>query len=90
MKSSTIKEMIENSVLLYPNNIAFYEKENKEYKGITRGIYKRKDVIFNQDLYDNATLIEVGGVDNTIEEVNNTLEAFAKVLSEYIKEHKEV
>ena len=35
MKSSTIKEMIENSVLLYPNNIAFYEKENKEYKGIT-------------------------------------------------------
>ena len=30
-----IKEMIENSVLLYPNNIAFYEKENKEYKGIT-------------------------------------------------------
>ena len=62
----------------------------KAVTDVNIGIYKRKDVIFNQDLYDNATLIEVGGVDNTIEEVNNTLEAFAKVLSEYIKEHKEV
>lgn len=84
----SIKHKNHEKNLSFVNNI--YEKLNKEYKGITRGIYKRKDVIFNQDLYDNATLIEVGGVDNTIEEVNNTLEAFAKVLSEYIKEHKEV
>ena len=74
----------------YEKNLSFvdniYKKLNKEYKGITRGIYKRKDVIFNQDLYDNATLIEVGGIDNTIEEVNNTLEALAKVLAQYINE----
>lgn len=74
----------------YEKNLSFvrdiYERLNKEYNGITRGIYQRKDVIFNQDLYDNAILIEVGGVDNTIDEINNTLEAFAKVLSSYIKE----
>ncbi len=72
--------------LSFVNNI--YNRLNNEYKGITRTIYKRKDVIFNQDLYDNAILIEVGGIDNTIEEVNNTLEVFAKILSEYIKEQK--
>lgn len=74
----------------YEKNLSFvdniYKKLNKEYKGITRGIYKRKDVIFNQDLYDNATLIEVGGIDNTIEEVNNTLEVLAKILAQYINE----
>lgn len=74
----------------HEKNLSFvrdiYKRLNKEYNGITRGIYERKDVIFNQDLYDNSILIEVGGVDNTIDEINNTLEVFAKVLSSYIKE----
>ena len=59
---------------------------NKKYKGISRGIMKRKDEVFNQDLSENAMLIEVGGVDNTIEELNNTLEVLAQVLKDYIKE----
>ena len=46
----------------------------------------RTDVIFNQDLSSHAILLEVGGVDNTIEEVNNTLEVIANVLKEYIIE----
>ena len=44
----------------------------------------REDVIFNQDLSSKAILLEVGGTDNTIEEVNNTLEAFSHVLKEYL------
>lgn len=59
---------------------------NKKYNGITRGIMKRSDVIFNQDLSSRAILIELGGVDNTLEEINNTLYVLAEVLSEYIKE----
>lgn len=66
----------------HEKNLSFvrdiYKRLNKEYNGITRGIYERKDVIFNQDLYDNAILIEVGGVDNTIDEINNTLEVLLK------------
>ena len=58
---------------------------NKEYKGLSRGIMYKEKSIFNQDLSKNAILIEIGGVDNTIEEVNNTLNIIAKVLSEYIK-----
>ena len=46
----------------------------------------RTDVIFNHDLSSHAILLEVGGVDNTIEEVNNTLEVIANVLKEYINE----
>ena len=47
---------------------------------------ERTDVIFNQDLSPYAILLEVGGVDNTIEEINNTLEVIAEVLNEYINE----
>ena len=49
---------------------------------------KRKDVIFNQDLSNNAILIELGGVDNDLEEINNTLHILAKILNEYIIEEK--
>ena len=63
-------------------------KLNKNYKGLSRGILKRKDVIFNQDLSDNSILIELGGVDNTIDEINNSLYVLAKILSEYISEEK--
>ena len=61
---------------------------NKHYKGLSRGIMKRSDVIFNQDLSDNAILIELGGVDNTLEELNNTLKVLSYALNSYIKENK--
>jgi len=38
--------------------------------------------LYNQDLSPNSLLIEVGGVDNTFEEMNRTLEVFADVFSE--------
>lgn len=58
---------------------------NDKYNGLSRGIMKRKDVIFNQDLSSHAILVELGGIDNTLEEINNTLEVFASILNEYIK-----
>lgn len=62
------------------------DKFNKYYKGLSRGIMVRKDVIFNQDMSPYAILIELGGVDNTLEEINNTLEVLAYILNEIIKE----
>ena len=74
----------------YKKNLKFAEyldsKLNQDYKGLSRGIYKRSDVIFNQDLNDNAILIELGGVDNQIEELNNTLEILSKIIKEYLGE----
>lgn len=51
---------------------------NKNYPGISKGIYEKQgkgvDGVYNQDLDKNIVLIEVGGVENTQEEVNNSTE----------------
>ena len=61
---------------------------NKYYKGLSRGVLKKEgagvDGIYNQDISSHAMLIEVGGVDNTIEEVLNTINAISDILSLYI------
>ena len=76
----------------YKKNLSFVNKLNnklnKKYNGISRGIMKRSDVIFNQDLSPYAILIELGGVDNTLEELNNTLKVLSEVIFEFIKEEK--
>ena len=62
---------------------------NKYYPGMSRNVMKKEGAnvngIYNQDFSPNCVLIEVGGVDNTIEEVYNTMGALADVLSKYIK-----
>lgn len=69
--------------------VDFNEYITSDYSGISRGIYKKggKGVngVYNQNLSENAMLIEIGGVDNTIEQVYNTCEVLAKKLSEFIK-----
>lgn len=69
---------------------ALADKFNKKYPGLSRGIYKKQGTgvngIYNQDFHPNTILIEIGGIDNTIDEVFNTCEAISVVLTEYIKE----
>ena len=61
---------------------------NDSYPGLSRGVYKKEGInvngIYNQDVSENAMLIEVGGVDNNIEEVMNTMNAISDVISKYI------
>ena len=63
---------------------------NKYYQGLSRGVLKKEgqnvNGIYNQDLSNNSLLIELGGVDNNIEEVLNTINAIADILEMYIKE----
>ena len=70
-------------------NLEFMEALNtkltKKYKGISRGIYK-KNYVYNQDVDPGVILIEIGGQDNTMEEVYNTCNAISKALIEYIGE----
>lgn len=57
------------------------------YPGLSKGILEKSsnqgNGIYNQDLSPNSIILEVGGVDNTVEELHNSTEAFAEVLSEY-------
>ena len=65
---------------------------NKKYPGLSKGIYKKSgpgvNGIYNQDVSNNTMLIELGGVDNTISEVLNTINAITDVLSTYIDSHE--
>lgn len=59
----------------------------KKYPGLSRGVNEKSGAgtngKFNQDLSAGAMLIEFGGVDNTMEELNRTAKAIADVLAEY-------
>ena len=76
----------------YKENLEFTEGFNdlihEKYPGLSRGIYKKQgegvNGVYNQDLDKHVILIELGGVDNTIEEVTNTIDALCDVLFEYI------
>lgn len=80
----------------YEKNMQFMDsiciKMNNRYNGICKGLYKKQgegvNGVYNQDIDENVVLIEVGGVDNTIDEVSNTLEVFSSSLKEYIGEKK--
>ena len=63
-----------------------------KYPGLSRGVYQKEgpnvNGIYNQDISPNSMLIEVGGVDNNIEEVMNTINAISDVLLTYIGENE--
>ena len=65
---------------------------DNNYKGLSRGIYEKSgkgvNGVYNQDFNKNVMLIEVGGVDNTIDEVNNSLKIIAECLYNYINSTK--
>ena len=77
----------------YEDNIktaeAINDLVNKCYPKLSKGILKKEgigvDGIYNQDISPNSILIEVGGVDNNIDEVLNTIEALSNVISYYVK-----
>ena len=75
----------------YSKNLALakelhYELE-KKYPGLSDGVIVNagsgQNGVYNQDLSEQAMLLEVGGVDNTFEESYRTVEAFADVFSDY-------
>ncbi len=78
----------------YQNNLKVVEKINNiintKYPGLSRGILKKQGYgvngIYNQDLNANIILIEIGGHENNIDEVNNTLELVADSIKEYLNE----
>lgn len=65
---------------------------NENYKGLSRGIYEKQGAgvngVYNQDISPNVILIEVGGVDNTIEEVSNSLKVVSNCLYNYLNSLK--
>ncbi|WP_277584266.1 stage II sporulation protein P [Psychrobacillus antarcticus] len=60
---------------------------DNQYPGLSKGIMQKSsnqgNGIYNQDISPKSIIVEIGGVDNTVEELHRTTEIFADVLSEY-------
>ncbi|MEW9500491.1 stage II sporulation protein P [Jeotgalibacillus marinus] len=69
-----------------------HEKLNDLVPGISRDVIIKEgsatDGKFNQDLSTKSLLLELGGVDNTFDELERSSELFAEVLSEIILEEE--
>lgn len=82
----------------YKENLAVVTHINnlilKKYPTLTRGIMKKEGYgvngIYNQDLAYNVLLLEVGGNENNIDEINNTLDLISEIIGEYLNEKKQV
>lgn len=78
----------------YNENLEFIEKINNKineyYPGLSKGIYKKEgpgvNGVYNQDFSNRTILIEVGGYENTTNEVLNTAIAFSKCYLEVLNE----
>ncbi len=75
----------------FENNLNFAEALDKmlsaQYPGLSKGVIQKDgrsgNGVYNQDLSPNSVIVEIGGVDNTVEELHRTTEIFADVISNY-------
>ncbi|PFN80682.1 stage II sporulation protein P [Bacillus sp. AFS076308] len=75
----------------YLENLELAKKLNgqleRKYPGISRGVflktYKDGNGVYNQDISNNSMLLEIGGVDNSLSELHNTIDVFAEILADY-------
>jgi stage II sporulation protein P len=72
----------------YEKNLAFaqqiHQKMEEKITGISRGIVLKKEGSngeFNQSLSPNSVIVEVGGVDNTLQEGKRTVDVLGEVLA---------
>jgi len=66
--------------------LKIHEKLEEQYPGLSRGIWGKNansgNAEYNQTLSSQSVLIEVGGIDNTIEECYRTAKALADVIAQ--------
>ncbi|WP_079708446.1 stage II sporulation protein P [Paraliobacillus ryukyuensis] len=64
-----------------------HDQIEEKYPGLSRGVSQQggagRNGVYNQNLSDNAILIEVGGVDNTLTELYRSADVLAEVFSNY-------
>lgn len=76
----------------YEENLRFTtlinDKMNEKYPGLSKGIYKKGGAgvngVYNQDFSNRTILIEVGGYENNLTEVLNSVIAFSDCFMEVI------
>lgn len=76
----------------YEENAAFAERIHKKfeqkYPGISSGVIikdNKPQSTYNQDIMSNSVLINIGGIDNTLEEEYRTADILAEILQDFIE-----
>lgn len=75
----------------YKENLKFVTELNnsieEKYPSLTRGVFQKDksqgNGVYNQDLSPNSVIIEIGGVENTLEELYNTADLIAEIFADY-------
>ena len=67
-----------------------HEKLEEKYPGISRGVWGKQagggsNGEYNQSFSPNSVLIEIGGVENTLEECYRTVDALAGVIADIVR-----
>jgi len=72
--------------------IALHQLLEEKYPGVSRGVDVKEgrysNGIYNQDLSEKAVVLEVGGVDNTFDELYRTIDIFTDIFSTYYFEQE--
>ncbi len=71
-----------------------HHKLEERLPGISRGVITKEgpnsNGIYNQDLLENAVLIEVGGYDNDLKEMYRSIDLFAEVVADLVMDAEKV
>jgi len=75
----------------YEKNLSFateiHQRIAEKYPGLSKGIMTKQgpgnNGIYNQDILDTALLFEIGGYENSLDELFRTADILAEVFSEY-------
>jgi stage II sporulation protein P len=71
-----------------------HKKMEGKYPGLSRGVIvksnerNKKQDTYNQELLQQSVLLEIGGIENTLEEEYRTVDAFADVIEEILNIEK--
>lgn len=68
-----------------------HEQLEELYPGLSRGVVEKgidPPNTYNQDLHDNSLLLNIGGIENTLEETYRTTDILAQVLKDILEKSK--
>jgi len=82
----------------YENNLKlatkFHNLLKEKYPGLSKGVITKEgpssNGVYNQDLNENTLLMEIGGYENTLEEMYLTADVIAELFSEFYWEAEKV
>ncbi|WP_102275314.1 stage II sporulation protein P [Cytobacillus massiliigabonensis] len=93
---ATFTLVVSRSNMYYEDNFKFAEslhnKMEEKYPGLSNGVIvisnPGNQSTYNQDLISGSILLNIGGVENTLEEEYRTVDVLAKVIAEILKAEK--